>query len=74
MNGEIAVVGGAGYTGREIVSLLLKAGRSGIRVLTGHPDRPHPFGGSVKIYGLEFGDPFTIREALRGVRVLYNTY
>ena len=74
MNGEIAVVGGTGYTGREIVSLLLKAGHSGIRVLTGHLDRPHPFGGSVKIYGLEFGDPSTIREALRGVRVLYNTY
>ncbi|PSN94505.1 hypothetical protein B9Q04_02090 [Candidatus Marsarchaeota G2 archaeon BE_D] len=74
MDDEIAVVGGTGYTGREIVSLLLKAGHSGVRVLTGHPDRPHPFGSSIRIYRLEFDDPSTMHGALRGVRVLYNTY
>jgi len=66
MDDEIAVVGGTGYTGREIVSLLLKAGHSGVRVLTGHPDRPHPFGSSIRIYRLEFDDPSTMHGAFAG--------
>lgn len=67
------MVGGTGYTGKEIVRILLERGESDVRILTGHPNRPHPFGGRVKIFRLEFEVP-KLRAILNGVRCLYNTY
>jgi NADH dehydrogenase len=68
-----AVTGAFGYSGRHIAARLLQ---QGVRVcsLTGHPDRPDPFGGRVAVRRLDFEDGPGLRRALAGVRVLYNTY
>lgn len=68
-----AVTGAFGYSGRAIAALLLERGAQ-VRTLTGHPDRPDPFGGRVEVAPLAFGDPAALRHALRGVEVLHNTY
>ncbi|WP_242354834.1 MULTISPECIES: SDR family oxidoreductase [Anaeromyxobacter] len=68
-----AITGAFGYSGREIARLLLARGER-VRTLTGHPDRPDPFGGRVEVEPFRFDDPSRMREALAGVRVLYNTY
>ena len=68
-----AVTGAFGYSGRHITELLLAEGRQ-VRTLTGHPNRPDPFGGRVEVKEFEFEDPVRMRESLAGVQVLYNTY
>lgn len=50
------------------------AGGGRIRTLTGHPDRPHPFGDSVSIASCDFDNPSRLVESLRGATTLYNTY
>jgi uncharacterized protein YbjT (DUF2867 family) len=71
---ELDVVTGAfGYTGRYITERLLAAGRS-VRTLTGHPDRPNPFGDRVAVAPLDFGERDALIEHLRGATTLYNTY
>ncbi len=72
-NGIQAVTGAFGYSGRAIAALLLERGER-VRTLTGHPDRPDPFGGRLEVAPLAFDDPAALRDALRGVEVLYNTY
>jgi NADH dehydrogenase len=67
-----AVTGAFGYSGLHLARLLLARGER-VRNLTGHPDRPDPFAGAVETTPLRF-DPAALREALRDVRVLYNTY
>ncbi len=68
-----AVTGAFGYSGREVAALLLARGAR-VRTLTGHPDRPDPFGGRVEVAPLAFDEPAALRRALEGVSVLYNTY
>jgi NADH dehydrogenase len=68
-----AVTGAFGYSGRHITALLLAQGKK-VRSLTGHPDRPDPFGGRVEVRRLDFDDPARMRDGLSGVKVLYNTY
>jgi NADH dehydrogenase len=73
ISGIPAVTGAFGYSGRHIAALLLSRGAR-VRTLTGHPDRPDPFGGRVEVVPLPFDDPGALRASLRGVSVLYNTY
>jgi NADH dehydrogenase len=68
-----AVTGAFGYTGRFITRRLLRSGGA-VRTLTGHPDRPNPFGSQVEVGPLTFDNRSALVTSLRGVDVLYNTY
>jgi uncharacterized protein YbjT (DUF2867 family) len=68
-----AVTGAFGYSGLHLSKLLLEQGAR-VRSLTGHPDRPDPFGGRVEVRRFHFEDRARMREALADVKVLYNTY
>jgi NADH dehydrogenase len=71
---ELSVVTGAfSYTGKYIAHALVKSSVP-VRTLTGHPDRPNPFGDSVSIARLDFENPERLVESLRGAMTLYNTY
>ena len=67
------VTGACGYSGRYITRLLLAAGQS-VRTLTGHPDRPNPFGDQVPALPLSFDDPDRLAKSLEGADTLFNTY
>jgi NADH dehydrogenase len=69
---KIAVTGAFSYSGKYITQRLLDRGEEVI-TLTGHPNRPDPFGGKVKAYPLDF-DEASMRRSLQGVKVLVNTY
>ena len=71
---ETAIVTGAfSYTGRYITRRLLN---DGVRVttLTGHPDRPDPFGGQVGTAPLDFSDPAGLQRSMEKADVFFNTY
>lgn len=68
-----AVTGAFGYSGQHVARLLLARGAR-VRTLTGHPDRPDPFGGEVEVLPFRFDEPAALRRALEGVSVLVNTY
>jgi len=71
---EFNVVTGAfGYTGKYITRRLLSMGRR-VKTLTGHPDRPSPFGEQVSVAPFNFEEPAALVESLRGAATLYNTY
>jgi uncharacterized protein YbjT (DUF2867 family) len=69
---KIAVTGAFSYSGKYITKRLLQRGEEVI-TLTGHPNRPDPFGGKVKAYPLDF-DEASMTRSLQGVDVLVNTY
>jgi NADH dehydrogenase len=69
---KIAVTGAFSYSGKYITRRLLDCGEEVI-TLTGHPNRPDPFGGKVKAYPLDF-DEAGMTRSLQGVDVLVNTY
>ena len=69
---KIAVTGAFSYSGKYITTRLLERGEEVI-TLTGHPNRPDPFGGKVKAYPLDF-DEASMTRSLQGVDVLVNTY
>lgn len=69
---KIAVTGAFSYSGKYITKCLLERGEQVI-TLTGHPDRPDPFGGKVRAYPLDF-DEASMTRSLQGVEVLVNTY
>ena len=69
---KIAVTGAFSYSGKYITKRLLARGEQVI-TLTGHPNRPDPFGGKVKAYPLDF-DEASMSRSLQGVDVLVNTY
>ena len=74
MVSELNVVTGAfGFTGRYITHQLLALGKK-VRTLTGHPERPNPFGNRVEVAPLDFDSPGQLVTALRGAAILYNTY
>src|SRR5512134_899607 len=69
---KIAVTGAFSYSGKYIAKRLLDCGEEVI-TLTGHPNRPDPFGGKVKAYPLDFNEE-SMACHLQGVDVLVNTY
>jgi uncharacterized protein YbjT (DUF2867 family) len=70
---NVAVTGAYSYSGKYIARRLLARGDK-VRCLTGHAERPDPFGGRVPAFPLEFSKKDGLRNALRGVQVLVNTY
>ena len=69
---KIAVTGAFSYSGKYITKRLLERGEEVI-TLTGHPNRPDPFGGKVKAFPLDF-DEAGMTKSLQGVDILVNTY
>ncbi|MGQ9731676.1 MAG: SDR family oxidoreductase [Candidatus Zipacnadales bacterium] len=67
------VTGAFGYSGKHITRRLLVKGRL-VKTLTGHPDRPNPFGDQVEVAPFNFQDPEALTQTLRGAKTLYNTY
>jgi len=70
---RIAVTGAFSYTGRYITRALLTQGYQVI-TLTGHPNRPHPFGDQVQAFPYNFDQPKALIASLEGMSTLYNTY
>ncbi|HYG57273.1 MAG TPA: NAD(P)H-binding protein, partial [Symbiobacteriaceae bacterium] len=71
---ELHVVTGAfSYTGKYITRRLLDRSIQ-VRTLTGHPNRPNPFGQAVEAVPYAFDQPARLVESLRGASTLYNTY
>ena len=70
---KIAITGAFSYSGKYIADRLLKRGEQ-IVTLTGHPDRPDPFGGRIQALPLDFDNQTQLVESLRGNDVLVNTY
>lgn len=71
---ELNVVTGAfGYTGKYITQRLLSMGKR-VRTLTGHPNRPNPFGNQIRVAPFHFDNPAELTRALQGAVTLYNTY
>ncbi len=69
---KVAVTGAFSYSGKYITKRLLERGEEVI-TLTGHPNRPDPFGGKVKAFPLDF-DVASMTRSLQGVDLLVNTY
>lgn len=67
------VTGAFSYTGRYITQRLLAKGIT-VKTLTGHPERPNPFGGQVTAIPFNFDRPDELAKSLEGASVLYNTY
>lgn len=70
---RIAVTGAFGFSGKYIAQRLL-ALRHEVITLTNSPERPNPFGGSIKAFPYNFSRPNELEESLRGTGVLINTY
>ncbi len=68
-----AVTGAFGYSGRYVARRLLDAGHHVITLSNSTP-AADPFAGRVRRFPLAFDAPAALRDNLRGVRVLYNTY
>ena len=71
------VTGAFGYTGKYITQRLLATDHpegQPVKTLTGHPNRPNPFGDRLSVAPLDFDNPSELTAHLRGARVLYNTY
>ena len=67
------VTGAFGYTGKYITRRLLSMGKP-VKTITGHPNRPNPFGDQVSVAPLDFENPDELARSLEGAEVLYNTY
>jgi uncharacterized protein YbjT (DUF2867 family) len=67
------VTGALSFTGRAVTERLL-AQEVRVRTLTGHPDRPNPFGEQLEIVPYRFEDPKALAGSLEGAGTLFNTY
>jgi len=70
---RVAVTGAFGYSGRYIAKRLLEAGHEVI-TLTNSTRRANPFGEKVAAFPFHFEQPQKLRDSLRGVQALVNTY
>jgi uncharacterized protein YbjT (DUF2867 family) len=70
---RIAVTGAFGYSGRYITTRLLGAGHQ-VLTLTNSMHRVNPFGAKVTAFPFHFDEPHKLRDTLRGVDTLVNTY
>jgi nucleoside-diphosphate-sugar epimerase len=52
---------------------LLEKGKA-VRTITTHPNKPNPFGDSVKAFSYRFDDRHKLTRTLESAEVLYNTY
>ncbi|HVE75882.1 MAG TPA: NAD(P)H-binding protein, partial [Actinomycetota bacterium] len=73
MTRKAVITGALSYSGRFIVSRLIDKGWA-VKTITGHPDRPNPFGTSLEVLPLSFEDPGSLRAAMEGADVFFNTY
>src|SRR5574341_2511294 len=67
------VTGGLSYIGKFITQRLVKQGEQ-VLVLTGHPDRPNPFGHAVEVASFQFENEDALTSTLKGATTLFNTY
>jgi uncharacterized protein YbjT (DUF2867 family) len=67
------VTGAFGYIGRYITHQLLDSGEE-VTTITTHPDKPNPFGDTVRAFPYNFNRPEELIDSLRGASTLYNTY
>ncbi len=67
------VTGGLSYIGKHITKRLISNGKK-VLILTGHPNRPNPFGNQVEISPFHFENQVMLTKCLRGATTLYNTY
>ncbi len=67
------VTGALGYTGKYVTRRLLAAGQRVVS-LSGHPERPNPFGARVLVAPFNFENPIELARSLQGAATLYNTY
>ena len=72
-SGLSVVTGAFSYTGKYIAERLLNDGQR-VKTLTGHPDRPNPFGERIGVDRLDFDDRVGLTRSLDGADTLYNTY
>ncbi len=72
-SGFDVVTGAFAYTGKYITQRLLSSGRT-VKTLTGHPNRPNPFGGKVAAVPFNFDNPVELVRNLEGADALFNTY
>ncbi len=70
---RIAVTGAFGYSGRYITARALAAGHEVI-TLTNSMQRVNPFREKVAAFPFHFDEPNKLRDSLRGVDTLINTY
>lgn len=68
-----AVTGAFGYSGKYIAKRLLDQGHDVI-TLTNSLHRKNPFGEKISAFPFNFDDPHKLKESLKGISVLYNTY
>ena len=68
-----AVTGAYGYSGKYIAQKLLADGKQVI-TLTNSLHRDNPFGDRIRANSFNFDKPDLLAAALKGVKVLYNTY
>lgn len=67
------VTGSFGYTGKYITRRLLAMGQK-VRTITGHPNRPNPFGDQITVAPFNFDNHKALVKSLQGATTLYNTY
>jgi NADH dehydrogenase len=67
------VTGGLSNIGKHLTRRLVSNGNR-VRILTGHPNRPNPFGHQVTIVPFNFDKELELIKNLQGVKTLYNTY
>ncbi|MGQ3684319.1 MAG: SDR family oxidoreductase [Candidatus Loosdrechtia sp.] len=71
---ELNIVTGAfGYTGKYITRKLLSLGKK-VKTITGHPNRPNPFGEQIRVAPFNFDKQDELIKSLQGAAILYNTY